>query len=182
MPARIITTFLATLLALGGFVAARAADAVLVGHWRLNHELTEEVQPDAPRQRDVPGNLPRPSVSVGGVPLPTPGGGQPPPVAGNPRDPKVLHSTTLTIRPVGDDLELTYAGAQSDRLKRGDDQGLISRWSDRKLTSRYATTSRKVSQVYEVRSDGRLLVTVKLNPNDGPTLVHKRVFDPADPP
>ena len=114
--------------------------------------------------------------------MPTPGSSQPPPAPGNPRDPDILHSATLTIEPQGDLLKLTYAGNLSDTLKPGNDQGLVSRWSSSKLTSRYETTSRKVSQVYQVRGDGRLLVTVKLNPNEGPTLVHKRVFDRADVP
>ena len=50
-------------------------------------------------------------------------------------------------------------------------------FSQRKLTSKYQTTTRKVSKTFEMRSDGRLLVTVKLNPNQGKTIVHKRVFD-----
>ena len=74
-----------------------------------------------------------------------------------------------------------YGGGRSDTLKRGNDQGLVSRWSARKLTTRYETTSRKVSQVYQVRRDGTLLVTVKLNPKRGPTVVHKRVFERAIP-
>jgi hypothetical protein len=181
MPARIGTAFLGALLAVGAATGAHAAESALLGHWSLNHALTLEVRPPDPKQRDVLGNLPRTNVSVGGIPLPIPGSGQPPPVAGSARDPAILHSASLTIEPAGEALRLVYDGGHSDTLKPGNDQGLVSRWSRRKLTSRYETTSRKVSQVYEVRSDGRLLVTVKLNPDQGPTLVHKRVFDPVDP-
>ena len=42
---------------------------------------------------------------------------------------------------------------------------------------RYATTSRKVSRTFEIQQDGRLLVTVKLDPNRAKAAVHKRVFD-----
>lgn len=166
-------------------VAAAAATAregsELGGRWVLNHERTQEVQPADPKQRDLLGALPRTTVSVGGIPLPGSGGGQLPSAPGSARDPRVLQTATLGIEPAADELTLTYAGNQKETLERGDDQGLISRWSGRKLTTRYETTSRKVSQTYEVQRDGSLLVTVKLNPNQGPTLVHKRVFDRADP-
>lgn len=159
--------------------AAHGADAELHGRWVLNHELTREEQPDGPEQRSLLSRLPQATVSVSGMPLPSVGGGDPPPVPGNPRDPKVLRCGELTIEPAGDRLRLNYDRLGSETLERGNDQGLISRWSKRKLTTRYETTSRKVSQVYQIRRDGRLLVTVRLNPNQGPTVVHKRVFDPA---
>lgn len=151
----------------------------LAGHWVLNHERTAELQPDGPARREFLSRVPRTSVSVGGVPLPR-SGGQLPSVAGSARDPRVLATPTLTIEPAPERLTLIYAGGVREQLARGNDQGLISRWSGRKLTSRYQTTSRKVSQVYQVQRDGSLLVTVKLNPDEGPTLIHKRLFEPAD--
>ena len=168
-------------LTLAAAAGAAAAESPLLGRWTLNHELTREAQPEGPKQRKSLGsNLPRTSVSVGGVPLPTPGSTTPMPAAGMAKDPHILHAADLTIEPAGDALTLDYGGGRIDTFKRGNDQGLVSRWSARKLTTRYETTSRKVSQVYEVQRDGRLLVTVKLNPNQGPTLVHKRVFDRAE--
>lgn len=159
---------------------AAAAESALRGEWVLNTELTQAEQPDGPKQRQGLGSsLPQARVSVGGVPLPVPGSNPPVQAAGSPRDPRVLHSATLIIEPEGEALRLVYGNGQSETLKRGNDQGLVSRWSDRKLTTRYETTSRKVSQVYQVRRDGRLLVTVKLNPSRGPTVVHKRVFERA---
>lgn len=162
---------------------ASAATAVsdLYGRWILNDEATREVQP---RQREKSGlfsNLPRASVSVGGIPLPGSGSGAPPSTGGAP-DPKVLRTAELTIEPQGDNLHLSFGVAGSETLKPGNDQGLVSRWNKSRLTSRYKTTSRSVNQVYEVQKDGRLLVTVKLNPSSGPTLVHKRMFDRAAAP
>lgn len=177
---RIITICMSLLLA-GAAAAGHGATAPLAGEWILNHELSREVQPDGPEQSGLLNRLPNASISVGGMPLPSVGGGRPPPVPGNPRDPKVLRSTELRIEPAGEALRLDFGAAGSDTLQRGNDQGLVSRWSKRKLTSRYETTSRKVSQTYEVRRDGRLLVTVRLKPNQGPAVVHKRVFDPAAP-
>jgi hypothetical protein len=175
----IIRIFMGLLLA-GAAAAAYGAAAPLTGNWVLNHELSREIQPDGPQQSSLLNRLPNASVSVGGMPLPGVGSGRLPPVAGNARDPKVLRCTELRIEPAGDALHLNYGTAGSDTLQRGNDQGLVSRWNKRKLTSRYETTSRKVSQTYEVRRDGRLLVTVRLNPNQGPAVVHKRVFDPVE--
>lgn len=182
MTPRLATNLSTLLVALLGALlgaAAHGAQADLHGRWVLNHELTREEQPDGPEQRSLLSRLPQTSVSVGGMPLPGVGGGNPPPVPGNSRDPKVLRCGELSIEPDGDRLRLNYDQLGSETLERGNDQGLVSRWSKRKLTTRYETTSRKVSQVYQVRRDGRLLVTVRLNPNQGPTVVHKRVFDPA---
>jgi hypothetical protein len=158
---------------------ALAGTSELYGRWILNHELTSAEQPDGPEQRALFSGLPQTSVSVGGVPLPGSGGSGTPPVPGSSKDPDVLRCGELTIEPLGDKLHLTFVGVNSVSIERGDDQGLISRWSDRKLTSRYETTTRKVNQSYEVRRDGRMLVTVKLNPNRGATVIHKRVFERA---
>ncbi len=185
---RRLRTFLATVAAaavgaavLGAASPAAAAERALAGRWILNETLTREVQPEVRERRSVFDNMPRTTVSVGGVPLPR--ADTPPASGGSSPDPKVLRTPELVIEPRGDGAEarlhLAYGNAGSETLKRGNDQGLVSRWSDDRLTSRYETTSRKVSQVFEIRDDGRLLVTVKLDPNRGPTLIHKRVFDRA---
>lgn len=154
----------------------------LEGHWVLNPALTAEAQPEQPPSSSRTDNLPRPHISVGGMPLPRPDGGGPPVPSGSAADPKVLRSNELTITAAADDLRLEFsgaAGASSETLVQGNQQGLVSRWNATRLTSRYETLSRKVSQTFEVRKDGRLLVTVRLDPNDGRAVVYKRVFDPA---
>lgn len=171
------------LAALVSGCATGAGDAGgLAGQWSLNQERTVEVQPRAVKQRDPLGGLSRPAVSVGGIPLPTPGSTELPSTSGSARDPRVLHTASLAIEPGEDELTLVYAGGQRETLERGDDQGLISHWSADELTSRYETTSREVRQTYQVQRDGSLLVTVRLDPNQGPAVVHKRVFDRADTP
>lgn len=159
---------------------AAVADTPLLGRWQLNAERTAEMQPKQSRRTSSAGG-PRASVSVGGMPLPGTNTALPA-VAGTARDPGVLRCTELIIESRGETLHLGYQGVGADTLKRGNDQGLVSRWGARKLTTHYETTSRKVSQAYQVQRDGSLLVTVKLNPNTGPTVVHKRVFDPVTTP
>ncbi|MFU8817025.1 MAG: hypothetical protein ACNA7W_16890 [Pseudomonadales bacterium] len=171
-----------TLALLAASCASLANDSRLAGRWIINQELTAEVQPEIRSGSSLLEKLPRPSISVGGMPLPGTSRQPPPPAAGSATDPKVLRAGELTIAPLDDAVQLHYAGHGSDTFVRGNQQGIISRWSDRKLTTRYETTSRKVSQTYEVRKDGRLLVTVKLDPNQGPAIVRKRVFDAAESP
>jgi hypothetical protein len=162
--------------ALAGWSVADSPD--LMGSWILNNELTSEVQPKGKENHRFGGtNSVRPSISVGGIPLPTGGGSQGEYSSAPSRDPKVLRCNELGIERVGDDVHLTYQGVGSETLTPGNIQGTRTRLSLRKLTSSYSTTTRKVSKTFELRDDGRLLVTVKLNPKQGATLVHKRVFD-----
>lgn len=173
-----------TAMALGVLAAllsgwATAATPGIIGNWLLNNELTSEAQPEGKethRFGGIGGSV-RPSISVGGIPLPTGGGSQGEVSSAPTRDPKVLSCAELSIEHVGDDILLTYQGVGSESLTPGKVQGTRTRFSDRKLTSSYVTTTRKVSKTFELRSDDRLLVTVKLNPKQGSTVVHKRVFD-----
>ncbi len=148
----------------------------LAGRWTLDPDRTAAVQPDNSRRRGGSHSV-HATVAVGGVPLPGTGGWSLPEVAGTARDPRVLHATDLTIEPGGDALTLVYDGGARETLQRGDDQGLVSDWSRDKLTSGYETTSRSVSSVYQLQRDGSLLVTVRLDPNQGPAAVYKRVFN-----
>jgi len=153
----------------------------LYGRWLLNTELTREAQPEGKASGGGLGGVGRPTVSVGGLPVPGTGGGGTPAIAGNARDPGVLRCEQLEIEPVGEEVRLTYVGVDSEQLKAGDDQGRVTRWTRDSLYSVYETTQRRVSQDYELRDDGRLLVTVKVNPNQGPTITTKRVFErPAE--
>ncbi len=161
------------------FVGWTVADSPgLIGSWTLNDELTREVQPTAKDTHRFGGTgSVRPSISVGGIPFPTGGGSQGEYSRAPTRDPKVLSCAELGIEHVGDGIRLTYVGVGSETLTPGNVQGTRTRFSQRKLTSRYETTTRKVSKTFELRDDGRLLVTVRLNPKQGATVIHKRVFD-----
>ena len=173
-----ITTALAwtLLITTPGVLAAKGS---LFGTWRLNNELTSDVQ-DTRTGPDLSamGNVST-TVTVGGMPLPTGSGSKPPSGYDNipSKDPDVLRCAELSIEQLADDVLLTYQGVGSETLSRGNVQGTRTSWSKSKLTSRYTTTSRKVSRTFAVQPDGRLLVTVKLNPNRAKAAVHKRIFD-----
>ena len=156
---------------------AGAEQGTLFGNWRLNNELTTDVQ-DTRSGPDLSAGNVSTTVSVGGIPLPT-GSGKPPSEYSSipSKDPAVLRCAELSIERLADDVLLTYQGVGSETLSKGNVQGTRTSWSNRKLSTRYATTSRKVSRKFEVQPDGRLLVTVKLNPNRAKAAVHKRIFD-----
>jgi len=166
---------LATLaLALPGLASAEGLD----GHWRLNEALTRELQPPQKGSTSSTSGFGQPMVVVGGMPVPLPGTSSPQAGIGGPSpDPMVMRTVELSVTSAGEELLLDFAGVGRERLRRGNVQGLKSRWNERKLTTSYETTTRKVSQTWEVDRNGRLLVTVKLNPDHGKTQTHKRVFD-----
>ncbi len=179
MTIRTALAMAAVAVALGSGCASTGGNASgLAGHWTLDADRTAAVQPKNQRNNSNTGSMmPHATVAVGGVALPMPGSAALPSVGGTPRDPRVLQTSTLTIEPAGDDrLTLAYDGGKQETLKRGDDQGLVSDWGRQRLSSSYETTSRKVSQVYQLERDGSLLVTVQLDPDQGPAVVDKRVF------
>jgi hypothetical protein len=160
-----------------------AAAGGLAGHWRINDAMTRAAQPEQKVSKSPSsGGFSGPMVVVGGMPIPAPGSTEVQPgLGGASPDPMVMRCSELTITPAGDTLALEFPGVGSDRLRRGDDQGVRSRWNERKLTTSYRTTTRKVSQTWELDGADHLLVTVKINPDNGRTQTHKRVFDRVVP-
>ena len=172
----------ASILALSASLsfAAWAGELELVGAWTLNVERTEAIQPDNSKNRwweGLGGNFST-SVSVGGIPVPT-GSPGPEPELGSPGPPQMLRCQTFTVEQLDDSLLLTYQGVGSEELRPGAYRGMRSQWSKRKLTSNYESTTRKVKRSLEVGRDGRLLMSVTINPRKGKTLRYKRVFDRA---
>jgi hypothetical protein len=92
-------------------------------------------------------------------------------------DPKVLLCRKITIELVGEDIHLTYVGFGEDRLRLGNFVGARTTFTPSKLTSRYQTKTREVKKTYVLTKEGRLHVTVKINPNWGKTLIYQRIFD-----
>ncbi len=83
----------------------------------------------------------------------------------------------MSIELLGEDVHFTYHDVGSETMKPGNDQGRRTSWSKSKLTSRYATSERKVRKTYKLRNDGTLLVSVELNPKQGASVLHYRIFE-----
>ncbi len=147
----------------------------LLGSWVLNNELTAELGRSEKKGGWLDG-FGRPSVSVGGLPVPLPGSSTLP-ATGSSRDPDVLRCTTMSIQMNADSVHFSYAGVGEETMKPGNDQGRRTRWNKSKLTSRYETTSRKVIKTFALRKDGALQVSVELNPAQGASVIHYRIFE-----
>jgi hypothetical protein len=164
------------------WASTAAAAEMIAGHWRLNEALTNEVQPKLDTEESSSGGMHGPVITAGGMPVPGPGSSNPyPELGGASPDPKVMRCTELKLAPAGDVMQIEYLGVGTDRLRRGNDQGLVSKWKDDRLNTRYKTTTRTVSEEWELDDADRLVVTVKLDPNGGKAVTYKRVFDRVAP-
>ncbi len=157
---------------------AQAAESELLGTWTVNIEQTRQVQPNNANVRwweGLQGNFST-SVTVSGMPIPVGGGAKPEGDAGIP-NPEMLRCQTFSIERNEHGLLLTYQGVGEEKIRPGAYRGLHSAWSDSKLTSNYESTSRKVRRTLEIQRDGRLLMSVTINPRKGKTRRFRRVFD-----
>lgn len=167
------------LLSLLPFATAKDDGSALEGTWIINHDLTEEVQPEF-KNSGLFDNLGggRMQVSVMGVPVPT-SEAQPRASIGTPRDPDVLSCLEMILHDRGDTFLATYQEVGEEEFIKGNFRGREASWNRKSLRQFYKTTERKVTKTYEIRSDGRLLVTVTIKPNKDKKRVFKRVFERA---
>ena len=162
---------------LAGLLPPVATADTLLGNWVLNQELSRELQPANSKKNSFRGFTNTPSVVVHSLPTPIPGSSSTK-VSGAPNnDPLVLRGMEMTIELVGEDILLTYVVFGTEQLKQGNVRGTKTTYKSRKLTSRYETTSRKVTKTFELTKEGRLHATVTLKPNKGKTLVQHRIFE-----
>ena len=172
---RTLPALLLALLTVPSFAADKPAK--FEGPWVINHELTDEIAPEF-KDANVFSGLGngRVSVSVMGVPIP---GSTPRAASGSSaaQDPQVLSCSEMLIEQKGRELHVSYKDLGDEVLRKGDYRGRKSSWSRSKISQRYKSTTRKVAKTWEVRSDGRLLVTVAIDPNGDKKRTYKRVFD-----
>ena len=154
-----------------------AADppAWLLGDWVLNNELTAAAQVKKKSGNGF-GNFSS-SVSVGGVPLPGGSSGAQQGPGGTAKDPDVLRCREMSITTQDEDLLFEFTGVGKELMKPGNNQGRVTKWNRRKLTSKYETTSRKVQRIFESGDDGTLVVTVKIKPKQAASNIQKRIFE-----
>ena len=161
-------------------VGAQARDKAptFVGEWVINHEMTDAIAPEFKDSSLFSGlGTGKVSVSVMGIPLPGSSPEPAPSSSGAAKDPDVLGCNEMRIEHVGKEMQLTYKGVGSETLKQGDFRGRTTKWTKKGITQTYKSTSRKVVKRWEMRSDGRLLVTVIINPKKDKKRTYKRVFE-----
>lgn len=159
--------------------AAHGEQPRLIGTWVLNPERSAAAQPEHLESRDwLGGGKISTSVSVGGIPIPTGGGGNTPEVSSQPaKDPDILRCKRMRIEAAGDDLRMTYEEVGSEVFRKGEWRGVTSRWNKKRLNSRYRTTTRKVTHELALQPDDSLLVTVTIKAKGSRKRTYKQVFE-----
>lgn len=159
---------------------ASAATSSLDGHWRINLEETDKVAVKFNEGSGVSGGNFKPNISVMGLPLPRSYRQSPMSnLAAN--DPKVLRCTDMQISVDKKNVAFTYDSADKEKLVKGEHRGRTSKWSKKKIEQKYKTPERSVRKTWTLRDDGRLLVSVKLNPRGDKARTYNRVFDRVTP-
>ncbi len=158
-----------------------SAASVFDGHWVINHEETDKVAVPFKEGSGTAGNQFRPQVSVGmGLPLPQ-RFKQAPMSNLSPKDPAVLRCNSMEITTEGKKTRLVYDTTEKETLHSGHYRGRDTKKSKKKIEQKYKTPDRKVTKTWTMRDDGRLLVSVKLNPTRDKARRFNRVFDRVDP-
>ena len=153
---------------------AKGEPTALLGDWVLNSELTHELQPQ--QSAGGGGGFGSPSISVGGVGVPLPGGSSAA-NSGNARDPRVLRCDAMTVTMAAENVHFAYNGSGEETMKPGNDHGRKTTWNKTSLTQKYSTNDRKVRKTYELDDDGRLNLKVKISPKGAKSATHVRVFE-----
>jgi hypothetical protein len=173
----------AALLLCAGLTCAYAGEKPkpdLTGMWVLNADASQELVKK--KTGGGVGGLSS-SISVGGIGIPLPGGGQAPASSGAKlKDPDVLFCQELEISVVDDVVVVSYLGLGEDQMKPGKHQGKKVRWTGSKLSEHYETSSRKVDKKFQLTAPDEMKVTVKLNPRQGSTREYIKVFDRGSAP
>lgn len=160
--------------------ASATAETGLAGDWILNETRSAEVQPEQLESRRLLGQgRVSSSVSVGGIPIPGPGGGgKQKAFSDRPtKDPDILRCKRMQIEAAGEDLRMTYEEVGSELFRQGQYRGVTSSWNQRRLKSRYRTTTRKVTHDLQLQKDDSLLVTVTIKEDGSRKRTYKQIFE-----
>jgi len=167
-------------VALPAAVAVAEPPDWLLGEWILSTEKSHALQPEKSGGGGGGGGFGTPTISVGGVFIPLPGGGSAP-GAGGARDPRVLRCDAMTVTMQGENVHFSYHGSGEETMKPGNDQGRKTSWRNKRLKQTYTTTSRSVTKTYAVDDEGDLIVTVRIKPKGAKSATYVRVFERPQP-
>lgn len=159
-------------------VAAEKAN--LLGDWTLNRDLTEKRRPKLPKAKASRSGFGKVHVGVGGVLVPTPGSSGPIPggsgaTAGMP---KVLSCDELELTKQGQVIEANCPTMLNARkFNVGNIHGRKTKYSNRKLTEKYSSSSRRVTHTFKMEGSDRMEVKVTVKPKGAKLLTYILVFD-----
>lgn len=173
------TLLLATLLAVGLTLPGNAANKTVLGMWEINDEETIRLRPKQSNTTTSGGGFGS-VVVVGGVLLPGPdSGGNTPTVAGQGAGlPRVLSCRVMQLDLVGETINMTCDGETKPRkFTIGKLHGRKTKFSQKKLTEGYTSTTRRVEHKFSIKKQDRLHVEVSVKPKGGKRLRYLVVFD-----
>ena len=154
----------------------------LVGDWQLNRDLTEERRPKVkktqPSRSGFGSNV---AVGAGGVLMPVPKRQGGPSAGGATANlPKILACQELTLVQQGSDIVVTCPQMLEPRkFVIGKIHGRTVRWSNRKLTEKYSSTSRRVTHEFNLERSGVMEIKITVKPKGAKRLTYILVFDPV---
>jgi hypothetical protein len=159
------------------FGASRAtADDPYAGRWVVNVEETQAVAVPFEKGGGLGGSKWRPNITVMGVPLP--GTQKMPPMSNlRAKDPMVLRAAAMIITAEQDRMRVEYPGVGKETLRKGHYRGRDTKFSKKGIRQKYKTPERRVTKVWSIRPDGRLLVEVQIKPVRDKVRTHRRVFE-----
>ena len=94
------------------------------------------------------------------------------------QSPMVLRSTKMIIAFEGDQISIEYPTIGQETLYKGEYRGRKTKWSSKQIKQTYKTTERRVTKTWSINKEGRLLVVVKIKPNESKQVITRVVFDP----
>ena len=147
------------------------------GAWVINQKETaalREPYKDNSRKR---GSKFKPQISVGGLPMPG-SNSQRAMSRLAAQSPMVLRSTKMIIAFEGDQISIQYPTIGKETLYKGEYRGRKTKWSSKQIKQTYKTTERRVTKTWSINKEGRLLVVVKIKPNESKQVITRVVFDP----
>ncbi len=154
----------------------------LIGDWQLNRDLTAERRPKVRKAKPSSSGFgTNVAVGAGGVLMPVPrrqGG----PAAGGATAnlPKILACQELTLAQQGSDIVVTCPQMLEPRkFVIGKIHGRTVRWSNRKLTEKYSSTSRRVTHEFNLERSGVMEIKITVKPKGAKRLTYILVYDPV---
>ena len=84
----------------------------------------------------------------------------------------------MTITFEGNQINIRYPNVGQETLRKGEFRGRKTKWSRKQIKQTYKTTERRVTKTWSINKQGRLLVIVKIKPNESKQVITRIMFDP----
>jgi len=172
-PERLILFLVSTFL----LTSNASPNSAYEGSWIINHEETDALREPYKDNSKKRRSKFKPHVSLGGLPMP--GSNRQKAMSRlAAQSPMVLRSSKMTITFEGNQINIRYPNVGQETLRKGEFRGRKTKWSSKQIKQTYKTTERRVTKTWSINKQGRLLVIVKIKPNESKQVITRIIFDP----